>query len=128
MLSAALTSFTTFFATVGPIEAAVIFATLTPGVAVIERRRIAVRATLIASTILLGSTLAGGPLLKQLGEQIEKGQPVAIAGMSEADWESSLPPDQQKQVQDYRQYEASAPTMDPDAAARNYMQAPTGAN
>jgi hypothetical protein len=25
-----------------------------------------------------------------------------------ADWESSLPPDQQKQVQDYRQYEAAA--------------------
>ena len=72
--------------------------------------------------------LAIRPLLKQLGEQIEKGQPVVIAGMSEADWESSLPPDQQKQVQDYRQYEASAPTMDPDAAARNYMQAPTGAN
>lgn len=70
MLSAALTSFTTFFATVGPIEAAVIFATLTPGVSPLERRRIAVRATLIASAILLGSTIAGGPLLKQLGVSI----------------------------------------------------------
>lgn len=70
MLSAALTSFTTFFATVGPIEAAVIFATLTPGVSPEERRRIALRATLIASTILIGSTVAGGPLLKQLGVSI----------------------------------------------------------
>lgn len=70
MLSAALTSFTTFFATVGPVEAAVIFATLTPGVAQAERRHIAVRATLIASLILLGSTVAGGPLLKQLGVSI----------------------------------------------------------
>jgi len=67
MLAAALTSFTTFFATIGPIEAAVIFATLTPGMAYAERRRIAFRATLIASTILAGSTLAGGPLLRQLG-------------------------------------------------------------
>jgi hypothetical protein len=62
------------------------------------------------------------PLLKQLGGQIEKGEPVAIGGMSQADWEASLPPDQQKQVQDYRQYAAAAPTLDPDADARNYMQ------
>ena len=70
MLSAALTSFTTFFATVGPIEAAVIFATLTPGVPPADRRRIAVRATLIASSILAASTVAGGALLKQLGVSI----------------------------------------------------------
>lgn len=70
MLSALLTSFTTFFATVGPIEAAVIFAGLTPGMAADERRRIAVRATLIASFLLAAATLAGGPLLKQLGVSI----------------------------------------------------------
>ncbi len=70
MLSAALTSFTTFFATVGPLEAAVLFATLTPGTSQDERRRIAFRATVIASAILLASTLAGGPLLKQLGVSI----------------------------------------------------------
>jgi multiple antibiotic resistance protein len=67
MLAAALTSFTTFFATVGPVEAAVLFATLTPQVAQTERRRIALRATLIASLLLAVSTLAGGPLLRQLG-------------------------------------------------------------
>lgn len=70
MLGAALTSFTTFFATIGPVEAAVIFATLTPGVSPADRRRLAVRATAIASSILLASTLAGGPLLKQLGVSI----------------------------------------------------------
>lgn len=70
MLSAALTSFTTFFATIGPVEAAVIFATLTPGVSQAERRLISVRATAIATVLLLGATIAGGPLLRQLGVSI----------------------------------------------------------
>jgi multiple antibiotic resistance protein len=70
MLAAALTSFTTFFATIGPVEAAVLFATLTPAMAHAERTRIAVRATLIACLILAASTLAGGPLLRQLGVSI----------------------------------------------------------
>ncbi|WP_439542342.1 MarC family protein [Hyphomicrobium sp.] len=70
MLAAALTSFTTFFATVGPIEAAVLFATLTPAMPVVERRRIAVRAVAIASLILAAATLAGGPMLRQLGVTI----------------------------------------------------------
>jgi multiple antibiotic resistance protein len=70
MLAALLTSFTTFFATIGPIEAAVIFATLTPSASISERRILAIRATAIASGILATSTLAGGPLLKQLGVSI----------------------------------------------------------
>jgi multiple antibiotic resistance protein len=70
MLAAALTSFTTFFATVGPIEAAVVFATLTPSMPVAERRKIAVRAVAIATLILAAATLAGGPMLKQLGVTI----------------------------------------------------------
>lgn len=70
MLAAALTSFTTFFATIGPLEAAVLFATLTPATSQAERWRIAVRATAIASVILGASTLAGGPLLRQLGVSI----------------------------------------------------------
>lgn len=67
MLETALTSFTTFFATVGPLEAAVLFATLTPRMERSERRRIAYRATLIATLILATFTLLGGPLLAQLG-------------------------------------------------------------
>ncbi|MBS0233017.1 MAG: MarC family protein [Proteobacteria bacterium] len=70
MLEVVLKSFTTFFATVGPIEAAVVFTTLTPKMAVAERETIAVRATLIASAILLFFTLLGGPILNQLGVSI----------------------------------------------------------
>ncbi len=67
MLSSFLTSFTTFFATIGPVEAAVIFAALTPEMDRAERSRVAVRAVAIASVILFGAMLAGGPLLNQLG-------------------------------------------------------------
>lgn len=67
MLETALTSFTTFFATVGPVEAAVLFATLAPRMEREKRRAIAVRATLIATIILATFTLLGGPLLTQLG-------------------------------------------------------------
>lgn len=70
MIETALTSFTTFFATVGPIEAAVLFATLTPHMARAERRRIALRATTIATAILAFFTLLGGPILRQLGVSI----------------------------------------------------------
>jgi MarC family membrane protein len=70
MLEIVLKSFTTFFATVGPIEAAVLFTTLTPMMADAERQAIAVRATLIASGILAFFTLLGGPILNQLGVSI----------------------------------------------------------
>lgn len=67
MLAAFLTSFATFFATIGPIEAAVLFASLSHTSNGRERRDIAMRASLIASLILLLSMVAGGPLLRQLG-------------------------------------------------------------
>lgn len=67
MLPTILTSFTTFFATIGPLEAAVVFATLTPSMSRADRQRIAVLATLIATIILGAATLFGGPLLRQLG-------------------------------------------------------------
>lgn len=67
MLETALKSFTTFFATIGPVEAAMLFATLTPRMERDERRRVALRATLIASAILAFFTLLGGPVLHQLG-------------------------------------------------------------
>ena len=70
MFATALTSFTTFFATIGPVEAAVFFATLTPNAGARERRAIALRATAIAASILLVATLAGGALLNQLGVSI----------------------------------------------------------
>lgn len=64
------------------------------------------------------------PVLQKLAESIEKGDALGdpMQGFqSEADWESSLPPDQQKKVQDWRQYEASKPTVDPNADAQRYM-------
>jgi multiple antibiotic resistance protein len=70
MLETALKSFTTFFATIGPIEAAVLFATFTPKMARAERQAIAVRATVIATAILAFFTLLGGPILSQLGVSI----------------------------------------------------------
>ncbi len=70
MLEFALTSFTTFFATIGPVEAAVLFATLTPKISRAERAAIALRATAIAGGLLLFFTLLGQPLLDELGVSI----------------------------------------------------------
>jgi hypothetical protein len=61
------------------------------------------------------------PLLQKLGQQIEQGQEMQVPGMSEAEWESSLSPDQQRQEQEWRQYDASRPTVDPDADAARFM-------
>jgi multiple antibiotic resistance protein len=70
MLTSLLTSFTTFFATIGPVEAAVLFATFTPKASRAERMAMSLRAVAIASAILLVFTLLGQPLLKQLGVTI----------------------------------------------------------
>jgi hypothetical protein len=60
------------------------------------------------------------PLLQQVAQQIEQGEQAQVPGMSEAEWESSLPPDQQQQVQAWRQYDATRPSVDPDADARKF--------
>lgn len=70
MITSLLSSITTFFATIGPIEAAVLFATLTPAMDRAVRNTIALKATLIAGGILLVFTLLGEPLLRQLGVSI----------------------------------------------------------
>jgi len=70
MFATLVTSFATLFATIGPIEAAVIFATLTSSLAAEERRRLAIKAVAIASLVLVAAMLAGGPLLAQLGVTI----------------------------------------------------------
>ncbi len=66
-LESALVAFSTLLATIGPIETAVLFAAMTPGVTTAKRRQIAIKAILIATLILLFFTLLGGPLLHQLG-------------------------------------------------------------
>jgi hypothetical protein len=68
--------------------------------------------------------LAMRPLLQKLAQQIESGEGLGdpMQGwQSEADWEASLPPDKQKQLQQWRQYDASRPTTDPNADAQRYM-------
>lgn len=70
MLETILKSFTTYFATIGPIEAAVLFATLTPKMERQAQRSIALRATLIAAIILAAFTFLGGPVLAELGVTI----------------------------------------------------------
>lgn len=68
--------------------------------------------------------LTAKPVLQKLADQIDAGETLGdpVAGFqSEADWESSLPADQQKQIQQWRQYDASRPTTDPSADAQRYL-------
>ena len=69
--------------------------------------------------------LAAKTLLQQVAEQIEQGALVANpaqAYLSQADWEASLPPEKQREVQEWRQYEASKPMVDPSADAKRYLE------
>jgi multiple antibiotic resistance protein len=67
MLETALTAFTTFFAVIGPIDTAVLLASLTPNMTGAERRAISIKAVFIAATIILLFALVGEPVLRQLG-------------------------------------------------------------
>lgn len=67
MLETVLTAFTTFFAVIGPIDTAVLLASLTPNMTGAERRAISVKAVFIATLIVLAFALFGGPLLAELG-------------------------------------------------------------
>jgi multiple antibiotic resistance protein len=67
MLETALTAFTTFFAVIGPIDSAVLLATLTPNATRAERRAISLKAVFIATLIVLVFALFGQPILNQLG-------------------------------------------------------------
>jgi multiple antibiotic resistance protein len=67
MLETVLTAFTTFFAVIGPIDPAVLLASLTPNMTGAERRAISVKAVFIATLIVLAFALFGGPVLVELG-------------------------------------------------------------
>lgn len=67
MIETFLIAFTTFFATIGPADVAVLFAALTGNNTAAERRRIALKGTLFAGGIMLVFGLAGEPLLKLFG-------------------------------------------------------------
>ena len=62
------------------------------------------------------------PQLQKLAEQIEKGEPALMPGyQSQAEWEPSLSPEEQREVQEYRQDEAARPSVNPDADAQRYL-------
>ena len=67
MIDVAILAFATFFATIGPPDVAVVFAALTAKNTSAERRHLAVKATLVGSTILLFFAFLGKPLLDHLG-------------------------------------------------------------
>lgn len=67
MLDVVLQAFTTLFVVIDPPGLLPVLLALTPGMAAAERRRMALKGTLIATLILLGFALAGEPLLRLLG-------------------------------------------------------------
>ena len=67
MFETFLTTFTTFFAVIGPVDTAVLLALLTPNMTRSERHAIAIKAVFIATVIILLFALFGGPVLQQLG-------------------------------------------------------------
>jgi multiple antibiotic resistance protein len=67
MLDVALHAFTTLFVVIDPLGLVPVLLTLTVGIAAAERRRMALKGTLIAGVILLGFAVLGEPLLRLLG-------------------------------------------------------------
>lgn len=67
MFETFFTAFTTFFAVIGPIDTAVLLASLTPNMTGAERRAISFKAMFIATLIVLAFALVGQPVLTQLG-------------------------------------------------------------
>jgi multiple antibiotic resistance protein len=67
MLEIAVRAFTTFFATVGPVDVAALFAALSAAATAKQRRSIALKGTLIATILLLLFTLFGTEVLRWMG-------------------------------------------------------------
>lgn len=64
--------------------------------------------------------LTAKPLLQQLATQIEQGQRTELGitpGEVQAQWESGLSDEQRAQVSEWRKYDATRPSVDPNAAA-----------
>lgn len=67
ILETAVVALAAFFATIGPLDVAAIFAALTPTATRRARRSMAIRGVLIAAGILVSVALIGEPLLDVLG-------------------------------------------------------------
>ncbi len=67
MFETAVRAFTTFFATVGPVDVAAFYAVLTASAAPARRRAMAIKGTAVATGLLLAFIAFGRPLLDWLG-------------------------------------------------------------
>lgn len=67
MFESAIVAFTTFFATIGPLDVAMMFAALTANETPHHKRAMAIRGTLTATIILIIFVLAGEMILSILG-------------------------------------------------------------
>ncbi len=67
MMETAIVAFTTFFATIAPLDVAAMFAALTPNATAVEKRSMAIRGTTISGAILLSFALVGEIVLSTLG-------------------------------------------------------------
>ncbi len=70
--------------------------------------------------------LAARSLLRQMADRIDKGGPAQIAppalqADAETQWEQGLSDEQRQGLQQSRQYDATRPSLDPSAAAANYV-------
>jgi multiple antibiotic resistance protein len=67
MLELAIRAFTTFFATIGPVDVAALFAVLSASAGGKQRRSMALKGTLIATALLLSFILFGAEVLRWMG-------------------------------------------------------------
>jgi len=67
LIEIALVAFTTFFATIGPVDVAALFAALTQNTPAAQRRKLALKGVLIATTILMLFAIFGEAALARLG-------------------------------------------------------------
>jgi len=67
LIEIALVAFTTFFATIGPVDVAALFAALTQRTPTAQRRALAFKGVLIATTILMVFAVVGEAALARLG-------------------------------------------------------------
>jgi len=67
MLETAIVAFTTFFAVIGPVDVAIIYAVMTRGNNAEEKKSMALRGTAIAAGVLILFALVGDIILNSLG-------------------------------------------------------------
>lgn len=67
MLEIGLIAFSTFFATIGPIDVAAVYPAITPDLTESRRRAVALKGVAVAAIILLAFSLFGNVILKSLG-------------------------------------------------------------